>query len=210
MKPIFKTRYKQNRQNKSTVIDEQRKVLLIDVDPERTSLLKRALKEYDYCITEVLKDTARLLKSIDSDPPNIIIVGVDLPDDETIRQLALLNQHFPLPVIMFAESDTPKIIEKVIDAGVSAFIVKDIQPQRIPSIISIATTRFTAQQNLKSELTDVQNKLADRKIIEKSKGLLMSHKNISEGDAFHTIRKMAMNRNISLADAAKNIIDVLS
>jgi response regulator NasT len=63
-------------------------------------------------------------------------------------------------------------------------------------------------QSLRNELKQAKTQLQGRKYIDRAKGLIMHQKNISEDEAYKQLRKMAMDQSTSLADVAKNIIDV--
>ena len=187
----------------------QERALLVDPVHSRSSLLKRALTENEYHIVEQVTDVTQIVERTESHQPDILVVGMDLPDDETLHQMVELRKRHPLPVIVFAEKDTPQMIQKVVAAGVSAFIVDDIQVQRLPSIINIAIARFKEQQSLVKELNITKTKLANRKILERAKGLLMSQKGMSEDEAYTSLRKMAMDKGKSIVSVSENIIDVL-
>jgi len=88
--------------------------------------------------------------------------------------------------------------------------VDDLQPKRLVSIINIALARFEQHQHLVQELTETKNKLEQRKILDKAKGILMQQKSITEQDAYALIRKMAMDKGEKLEKVAQNIIDVFS
>lgn len=182
--------------------------MLIDGNSSRASLLNRALKEFGYEIAEKLADTNNVLEKVGELEPDIVIIGVDLPDKETLDNLARLYREKPKPVVVFAETGAPKIIEQAVKAGVSAFIVDDIQPHRLTSIINVAIARFEQQQNIRAELEKTKKKLADRKILDKAKGILMTEKGYSEDEAYQCLRKMAMDKGQPLAIVAENVIDV--
>ena len=184
-------------------------VILVDTVQSRSSLLKRALVENNYQIVEQLSDVGQIIARCEFHQPDILVVGVDLSDEGILKQLVQLRKVQPLPVIVFAEKDTPQMIQKVVKAGVSAFIVDDIQAQRLPSIINIAIARFKEQQGLIKELNHTKSKLAERKLIERAKGLLMSQRGISEDEAYSALRKMAMDKGQSIVSVAQNIIDVM-
>jgi len=184
--------------------------LIVDSSTSRAFLLKRALQENGYGILESLKTADNLLAHIDQHQPDIIIVSIELPDASTLKKIANVHRERPLPIVMFAEKDTPQIIQQAIKAGVTAFIVDDLQPQRLNSIINVALVRFQEQQGLRNELERTKNKLAERKILEQAKGLLMQQKGISESKAYQSLRTMAMDKGLSLVTVAENIIDVLS
>lgn len=185
-------------------------VLLIDNNTSRRSLLNRTLEEYGYHVAETLKDCQQMLILIDEIKPDIIILGVDSPDQNTLKTLSDVHREMPHPVVMFAENDTPHIIEQTVKAGVSAFIVDDIQPHRVPSIINIAIARFKEQQHIIKELNETKTKLADRKILEKAKGILMSEKGYSEEEAYQCLRKTAMDKGKSIIQVAANIVEVFA
>ena len=48
--------------------------------------------------------------------------------------------------------------------------------------------------------------MADRKLIEKAKGILMKQKGMEEGAAFGAMRRMAMDRNLKLVELARSLI----
>ena len=53
-----------------------------------------------------------------------------------------------------------------------------------------------------------QMQLADRKRIERAKGILMQQKNMSEEEAYRALRKLAMDRGMRLTAVAENLLAV--
>ena len=183
-------------------------VLLIEALANDSSKLKKALSQFGYYISKHISFDENIIEQIDLCHPNILILATDLPSDKMLKELAEINQLLPLPIIIFAEYDSPHVIENAIKAGVSAYVVNEILPQRLKSIISVANERFKAVQSLRNELKQAKTQLEGRKLIERAKGLIMEQKHISENEAYSRLRKMAMDQGCSLAMVAKNIIDV--
>ncbi len=189
---------------------KQINALIVDRDQSRGSLLKRSLKEYGHHVVARVPDGRAMFLAIEEFEVDVIVIGIELPDEDTLADVAKMSTINPHPVVMFAEKDAPQIIQKVIQSGVSTFIIDDIQPQRITSIIQVAMARFNEMQQLRNELEDTKTKLADRKVIDKAKGLIMSEKGIDEEEAYKSLRKMAMDKGQNMAVVAQNIIDVFS
>jgi response regulator NasT len=61
---------------------------------------------------------------------------------------------------------------------------------------------------VKKELEATRSKLADRKVIEKAKGLVMQQRGVTEDQAYGALRKMAMDQNLALAEVARRVITV--
>lgn len=198
---------KADKQNQTECVAQR--VVLVDADPTRSSLLRQALEVNGYELAARVKEVGQMLTSVLASHPDFVVLGIDTPDQTSIQQLVALKEQAPLPVIIFSEQGSPQIIQKIVQAGVSAFIVDDIQPRRLPAIIAIAIARFQAQQGLIRELEATRCKLAERKILDRAKGLLMQQKGISEDEAYRSLRKMAMDRGQPIVQVAETVIDIL-
>ncbi|MEI6894374.1 MAG: ANTAR domain-containing protein [Colwellia sp.] len=189
-------------------VKDKLSVLLIEEQPKSSSKLKSALLGFGYEVTKHSSFDINLIEQIDVCHPDILILATDLPSRSLLKTLASINQMFPLPIVIFAENDSPTVILDAIQVGVSAYVVSEVLPQQIKGVISVANERFKAIQALRSELKQTKTQLEGRKVIEKAKGLVMEQKQISESDAYNSLRKMAMDQGRSLVSVAKNIIDV--
>jgi response regulator NasT len=109
---------------------------------------------------------------------------------------------------MFARDTRREIIRMTVDAGVSAYVVDGWAAARVGAIIEAACARFDAHESLKQELRASRHKLAERKLVEKAKGLVMQQRGVSEGEAYSSLRKMAMDQNLTLAEVARRVIAV--
>ena len=72
----------------------------------------------------------------------------------------------------------------------------------------MARARFEETQALRRELDEVSQKLSDRKLVDKAKGVLMQARGLDEDAAYHAIRKLAMERGQPMARIARDIIDM--
>jgi len=95
-----------------------------------------------------------------------------------------------------------------VQAGVSAYVVDGLSQERVMPIVEVAVARFREFQSLRQELEDTKTKLADRKIIEKAKGVLMRKRQMDEDQAYQFLRKTAMSRNLKLTEVARVLISL--
>jgi response regulator NasT len=179
-------------------------VLLIESNLENISL-ENGLKDYGFKLLKTQYSSAflALIKEIS---PNIIIFNLDTPSKKLLADLQTLNQLSPIPVIMFASDGNLDTINQVIKAEVSAYIVNGIEYNRLHSIINVAIARFKHQQSLNDALEKAHAKLEDRKQLDRAKAILIKTQNFTEDAAYHTLRKLAMDRNLTLGEMAKNVI----
>jgi two-component system, response regulator / RNA-binding antiterminator len=179
-------------------------VLLIESGLDNT-LLENSLKDGGFKFLKTLY-TPTFLALIKEIKPDIIIFSLDTPSKKLLADLQTLNQQSPIPVIMFASDGNVDTINQAIKAEVSAYIVDGLVHNRINSIITVAIARFKHQQALNIALEEARAKLEDRKQIDRAKAILIKTQNFSEDEAYHTLRKLAMDRNINLGEMAKNVI----
>ena len=184
------------------------KVLLVDEEPGRAAILERALLDEGYVLVSRLSSADRLVEHVAVSQPDIVIVDIDSPDRDCLENMAVLSRSNPKPVITFSDEDNEDTIASAIRAGVSAYVADGMNPDRVRPIVQVAVARFREFQALKNELQKTRDQLADRKLIDKAKGLLMKHRNFNEDEAYHAMRKLAMERNQRLVDTARNVIEV--
>jgi response regulator NasT len=179
-------------------------VLLIESDLNNT-LLENSLKDFGFKLLKT-QYSATFLALVKEITPDIVIFNLDTPSKKLLADLQTLSQQSPLPVIMFASEGNIDTINQAINAEVSAFIVNGLEHKRLNNIINVAIARFKHQQSLKNALEDACAKLEDRKQIDRAKAILIKTQNFTEDEAYHTLRKLAMDRNITLGEMAKNVV----
>ncbi len=184
-------------------------VMLIDAHPGRSAILEQALSDAGYHITVRTANTDKLLQHVRETQPDVILIDIDLPDRDTLEQLRDVGQNQPRPIVMFAERSDPETTAAALRAGVSAYVVDDLNPRRLQPIMEVAIARFREYQALRRELEETRNRLAERKVVEKAKGLLMAQRNLSEEDAYQTLRKLAMDRNQRIGEVARTVTSLL-
>lgn len=109
---------------------------------------------------------------------------------------------------MFAEDGGDEAIRAALRAGVSAYVVDGLAAGRLDSVMRVAMERFAADQELRAELAATRTQLAERKLVERAKGLIMKQRGVSEEEAFRSLRTLAMERELNLGDGARQVIDV--
>ena len=94
----------------------------------------------------------------------------------------------------------------MVDAGVSAYVVDGLKRERVKPILDMAISRFNAFNRLSQELEAARNELAERKTIERAKGILMRNRGIGEDEAYRLLRKTAMNQGRRIIEVAEGLV----
>ena len=182
--------------------------MLVDDSHKEISPLKESLLNAGYDVVETTTTAAALLERVAALTPDVIIIDTDSPTRDTLEQLSFVSRDHPRPIVLFTDDSENASIQASLKAGVSAYIVAGMQPDRLRPILDVAVARFEQQQALRGELKDARDRLAERKVVERAKGILMRQKGVGEEEAFRMMRKLAMDRNRRLVDVAQQVIDV--
>jgi response regulator NasT len=175
---------------------------------ERARVLRIGLLEAGYDIIASLPPDMYLPDRIAQLQPDMIIVDAESDARDVLEHIVIATRDEPRPIVMFTESDDTASMEAAVAAGVSAYIVAGLQSDRIKPVLNVALARFKREQKLLDELLDTKSKLAERKIIERAKGLLMERQRFTEEQAYQKLRSMAMSKNLKLSEVAQRILDV--
>jgi two-component system, response regulator / RNA-binding antiterminator len=183
------------------------RVLVVDESAERAEMLRAALLLAGHEVTASLTSSLALLKTIEQLEPDVIVIDTDSPSRDVLEHLVMVSRHTPRPVVMFTSDGSEAAIRAATRAGVSAYVVDGLDEGRIKTIVDVAVARFEETQGLRDQLAEANLRLAERKLIERAKGLLMKSRNIDEESAFAALRKAAMDRNLKLSEVAQRIVD---
>jgi len=182
------------------------KVMIVDEAAERAEVLQHALERAGYEVIAYVPSTFDLHRQVGTLKPDIVIIDTDSPDRDTLENICVVSRDEPRPVVMFTHDGDSEKIRAATLAGVSAYVVDGMSGERIRPIIDAAVARFDQFHALKRELDDIEEKLAERKVIERAKGILMKSRNLSEDEAYGALRKQAMHSNSRLADVAGQVV----
>lgn len=185
------------------------KVLLVDEDLARSALLRQSLQDHGYEVIARVEPGLNLLAKVAQYKPDVIVIDTDSPDRDILESMSLLNQHNPLPVVMFSEEDNDQVVCEAIRSGVSGYVAGNTNPDRVRSIMKVAIARFKEYQALKTELQKTKTELEGNKTLQKAKALLINQKGATEAEAHQAILRMSMEQNKPVVEIAKNIIHVL-
>ena len=185
-----------------------RVMLVDDASHEEAEALEDSLRALGFEVAVATPDARSLLDRVSELAPDVIIIASESPTRDTLEQLAFVTERRPRPIVLFTEDRANATIAAALRAGVSAYIVDGVDRERLRPILDVAIARFEQERALRAELRDAKDRLADRKIIERAKGVLMREKGVGESEAFALMRKLAMDRNRRLADIAQQILDV--
>jgi response regulator NasT len=146
---------------------------------ERSRALRIGLLENNFNLVATLPADVFLSERIAQLQPDLIIVDAESEARAALEHGVMAPRDERRPIVMFTNDEDTSHVKDAVAAGVSAYIVAGLAPQRIRPILDVAMARFQHEQALRAELADAKTELKDRKTIDRAKGLLMQRQGLT-------------------------------
>jgi two-component system, response regulator PdtaR len=184
------------------------RVLIADDDPVIALGLIERVRSLDHEPIGPAADGEEAVKLARASPPDLYLFDMEMPKLDGLQAAAQLTADgLRRPVVLITGLEDEGLVERAIASGVSAYLTKPIDTRELQAAIGLAAARHAEFEQLEAEVTQAQQALEDRKLVERAKGLLMSALDLSEQDAFRRLQQTARERNLRLADVAARIVE---
>ena len=170
--------------------------------PELAATLQ-ALNYSPVASAEDLKDLAGLLRKSGADT---LIASMTSIDSTDLDALVNMQRESPVTTILHLEQADSATLRDLAAEGIGSLVVGVIQASRLPLLLDIADARLRQLLQMRTQIADLKSTLQERKLVDRAKGLIMGSGKYSEEQAYHALRKLAMNQNRTMADIAEGVI----
>ena len=174
---------------------------------ERSRQLRIGLLENNYNLVAVLPADTFLAERLAQIQPDMIIVDAESEARDALEHVVMATRDARRPIVLFTNDNDTTHVKDAVAAGVSAYIVAGLSPDRIRPILDVAMARFEHEQGLRQELAHAKTELQDRKVIDRAKGMLMQRQSLTEDAAFAKLRKAAMDKGLRIGEVAQRMLD---
>lgn len=181
-------------------------IVVVEEDRDRAIEIMEALKDAGDHEVFVIGNATGLARKIAAHAPDIVLIDIDNPTRDMLEELTLASGPLERPVAMFVSGAAGGLAKTAVDAGVSAYVVDGLQPERLAPVMECAIARFQMVRQIRTELAETRRALEERKVIDRAKGLLMKARGVGEDEAYAMLRKTAMDQGRRLVDVAEALV----
>jgi response regulator NasT len=181
-------------------------IVVVEEDRDRAIEIMEALKDAGDHEVFVIGNATGLARKIAAHAPDIVLIDIDNPTRDMLEELTLASGPLERPVAMFVSGAAGGLAKTAVDAGVSAYVVDGLQPERLAPGMECAIARFQMVRQIRTELAETRRALEERKVIDRAKGLLMKARGVGEDEAYAMLRKTAMEQGRRMVDVAEALV----
>jgi AmiR/NasT family two-component response regulator len=184
------------------------RVLIADDDPIIGLALTQRVRALGHEPIGPVLNGAEAIAMAESTLPELYLFDVEMPVLDGLEAAAeLASRGLRRPVVVVTGVEDPELVERAIGSGVGAYLTKPIVDRELEAAILLAATRHRELEALEAEVAQAHEALADRKVVERAKGLLMAALGLSEPEAFRRMQDAARRRNLRLVEIASQIVE---
>jgi AmiR/NasT family two-component response regulator len=182
------------------------RIAIADDEPDMRDYFQEVLPRLGHTVVALAQNGRELVDLCDATNPDLVITDIKMPDMDGIDAATKIYQERPVPVILVSAHHDANLIARAETDHVMGYLVKPIKQADLKPTIAIAVHRFEQFQAMRKEATDLRQALADRKVIERAKGIFMKKGNLDETEAFRRLQKLASEKNHKLVEIATMIV----
>lgn len=138
--------------------------------------------------------------------PDAILMDVRMPKLDGISATEQIMQAWPTSIVVITAYNERALVDAALRAGASGYLVKPVTDEQIEPALRVALSRYGELRDLRSELSDVKEALAARKLVERAKGIFMRRFQLGEDEAYQRLQRLSRDRRQSLKETAQQVI----
>ena len=151
--------------------------------------LRGLLERHGFVVVAEARDGEEAVELARQHRPDLAVMDVKMPRLDGIEAARRMLEERPIPIVMLTAFGQRELVERAAEAGVYGYLVKPFREQDVVPAIELAKARYEELVAVRADADSLSQALADRKVIERAKGLLMEREKLNEADAFARLRK---------------------
>lgn len=186
---------------------ESLRVAVAEDETEVLVDIQEALESLGHQAVIAVQDGESLVLGCRENEVDLIITDIQMPELDGLQAAERIREFREVPIIIISAFHDESLLKRAIDENVLAYLIKPIRTADLETSIELAVQRFKEMRALQDQAASLEQALADRKIIERAKGILMQRTNLSEAEAFRRLQNLASEKNQKMVRIAQTILD---
>lgn len=183
-------------------------VAVIDDEPITRMDIAGMLKDLGYSVAGEAGDGFDAVALCRAKHPDVVLMDVKMPVfDGLSASKVILDEDLAGSVVLLTAFSDEEIVEKASRIGVSGYLVKPVEQQRLRPVIEVAVAQSRRLRESKKETEDANRRLEESKLIARAQSLYAKKEGLSESESYQVLRKTAMDKRLPLAVIAKAYLE---
>lgn len=169
--------------------------------------LVETLGELGFDVVAAVGDGRSAIVAAGEHRPQLALLDIKMPDTDGLAAASAIIEGGDTAVVMLTAFSQPELIQRAIAAGAMGYLVKPFKPEELRAALEVAWQRFSQLRSEQRKARELAQSLADRKVIERARGVVMESLGLSEDEAYTWLRRTAMDQRLPLVDVARRTLE---
>jgi len=184
----------------------KKRILVVEDESITRMDISMMLEDNDYEVVAQAGDGEKAVEHAFSLNPDLIIMDIKMPKLNGLKASEIISKKMNTPILILTAYSQREYIDKAKQANIMGYLVKPITEASLIPAVEIALRQAENARAYREQVENMNKQLAERKMVEKAKGIIMEKFNLPEDAAYKKIRKISMNKQVPLEKVAKQII----
>lgn len=181
------------------------KILIADDEAIIRMGLKSMLVALGHTVLEA-SNGREALQIVQYQHPELALLDIQMPYTDGLHVARAIDRVRPIPVVILTAFGQKELVDKAAEFPIHGYLIKPVQSAELNAALAVATRRFVETRALVAEKARLEHLLATRTLLDRAKGKLMDS-GLTEEEAYSAVQRHAREKRISLAAAAREILD---
>lgn len=182
-------------------------VFLADDDVSVRSTLADFFRGTDYHVVGQGCNGIETVEACRELKPHLVLMDIQMPLLDGIQATRMLmEEKLAHCVVMLTFFDEPEYLQKAIDAGASGYLTKPFSADKILPTLELCMEQSRRRYDLNKSYASLNRRLEQRELVDRAKLCLMEQRNMSEQEAYSTIRDLSRQRKMSMAQISQYLL----
>lgn len=169
-----------------------------------------AIKSLGYAVIGPASDGTKAIDLARKELPDLAIIDIRMPGTDGLAAAETIYNELGIPVVMLSAYSDPEYVEIGNRIGVFGYLLKPVNRDQLRVGLEIAWSRFVSHNKLGEEVSGLQSRLEQRKVIEQAKWIIVKRKSVDESEAMRMLQNQARNGRRPLIDIARAVVESAS
>ena len=184
------------------------RVVIVDDEPITRMDLAGMLEEIGYQVAGEAGDGFDAVEVCRAQRPDLVLLDVRMPvfDGFGAAETIIKEETAGCVVFLTAYNDRESI-ERAKEIGVAGYLVKPVEQRLLLPTLEVALAQSERLRQSREETARSRQELTESRLIQRAQSVLARRENISESDAYQTLRRLSMEKRTSMAALAKALLE---
>ena len=168
--------------------------------------LVEMLKELGYDVVAEAFNGERAVELVREHRPDLAFLDIAMPVRDGLSAAEEISRDNLCAVVMVTAFSQRDVAMKAAEAGAVGYVVKPFTMADLEPSIALALARWRQIQDLQGQVEALGDRAKAREEVERAKAVLQERFGLSESEAFSWLRKAAMDRRVTLSEAATALL----